>query len=67
MADATAYPPRCRSTMGRIAARREACRPARKLDDPRLWKWVFEKIPEGYTPEQVARGIVETLQDLPAS
>ena len=53
--------------MGRIAARREACRPARKLDDPRLWKWVFEKIPEGYTPEHAARGIVETLQDLPAS
>ena len=35
-------------------ARRTACRPARKLDHRPLWDYVFEKLPEGWTPEQVA-------------
>lgn len=34
--------------------RRKACRPRRRLDHAPLWDHVFEKIPEGHTPEQIA-------------
>lgn len=33
---------------------RKTCRPAKKLDHRPLWEHVFEKIPEGWTPEQIA-------------
>lgn len=42
------------SAQQRYEKRREPCRPARKLDHQPLWEWVFEKISEGFTPEQVA-------------
>lgn len=38
----------------RYARRREECRPRRKLDHRPLWDYVFEKIPQGWTPETVA-------------
>jgi len=38
----------------RYHARRKACRPGYKLDYRPLWDYVFEKISEGWTPEQVA-------------
>jgi len=34
--------------------RRKACRPMRKLDYLPLWNYVFDKVPAGWTPEQVA-------------
>jgi IS30 family transposase len=34
--------------------RRKACRPARRLEHPPLWDYVFDKIPGGLTPEQIA-------------
>lgn len=34
--------------------RRKACRPGRRLEHPPLRAYVFEKIPEGMTPEQIA-------------
>ena len=33
---------------------REGCRPRRKLEHVPLWNYVFEKIPTGWTPEQIA-------------
>ena len=35
-------------------ARRKVCRPGHKLDYGPLWDYVFKKIPDGWTPEQVA-------------
>ena len=35
-------------------ARRAACHPGRRLDHRPLWDYVFEKLPEGWTPEQIA-------------
>lgn len=38
----------------RYHERREVCRPQRKLGHRPLWDYVFEKLPEGWTPEVVA-------------
>jgi len=38
----------------RYRERREACRPRKKLDYRPLWDYVLEKIPSGWTPEQIA-------------
>ena len=38
----------------RYHQRREECRPARRLEHRPLWDYVFEKIPQGWTPETVA-------------
>ena len=32
---------------------RKACRPAKKLDHRPLWQYVFDEIPEGWTPEEI--------------
>lgn len=45
---------RAEAAQRRYRTRRLACRPARKLDHAPLWAYVFEKLPEGLTPEQVA-------------
>lgn len=34
--------------------RRQLCRPNKKLDYEPLWRYVFDKITEGWTPEQIA-------------
>lgn len=36
------------------AERRKACRPGRKLDFQPLRQYVFDKLPQGHTPEQIA-------------
>lgn len=38
----------------RYRERRKACRPRKKLDYRPLWDYVLEKIPSGWTPEQIA-------------
>ena len=38
----------------RYRERHEACRPRKKLDHRPLWDYVLEKIPAGWTPEQIA-------------
>jgi transposase, IS30 family len=34
--------------------RRTSCRKQRKVDYPPLWEYLFDKIPAGWTPEQIA-------------
>ena len=38
----------------RCRERHEACRPRKRLDHRPLWDYVFEKIPSGWTPGQIA-------------
>jgi IS30 family transposase len=39
---------------GHYHQRRKSCRPAKRLDHQPLWKYLIEKIEEGWTPEEVA-------------
>jgi len=34
--------------------RRKECRPAKKLSYQRLWRYILDKIPDGWTPETIA-------------
>lgn len=49
----------------RYEQRREVCRPGKKLDYPPLWNYVFDKLPAGWTPEQVAGRLPRDYPDDP--
>jgi len=57
---------RAEAAQRRYQTRRLACRPARRLSHAPLWAHVFEKLPEGLTPEQVAGRLPLDYPDDPA-
>jgi len=38
----------------RYSERRKACRPAKKLSHQPLWNYIFDKIPQGWSPQEIA-------------
>lgn len=47
----------------RYQQRREECRPPRRLEHRALWDYVFEKLPQGWTPQTVAGRLPLVFKD----
>ena len=47
----------------RYCERRKACRPEKKLSHKPLWNYVFDKIPQGWTPQEIAGRLPLDHQD----